>query len=71
MSPQHMILDYGRAWISAHVGVCMPMRLCAAVHAHTCALCMPLCMIAFKHAFAAQREERSTPEGIECVCVYE
>lgn len=35
MSPKHMIMDYGRVWISAHVGVCMPVRLCVQLCVHT------------------------------------
>lgn len=43
--------------------------VCAAVRAHTCGPCMPPCMIAFKHAFAVPREERSIPVGDERVRV--
>ena len=35
MSPKHKIMDYGRVWISAHVGVCMPARLCVVLRVHT------------------------------------
>lgn len=27
--------DYGRVWISAHVSVCMPVRLCVQLCVHT------------------------------------
>lgn len=53
---EHMITDYGRLWISVHVGARACMRasasVCAAVRAHTCGPRMSPCMTAFKHAFA-------------------
>lgn len=65
MSPKHMIMDYGRVWISTHVGVCMPVRLCVQLCVHTRATCLSPCMIAFKRAFAALRDEQSISAGDE------
>lgn len=52
-----------------YMWVCACKCECAAVRAHTCAPCMPPCMVAFKHAFAALREERGIPVGDERVRV--
>lgn len=39
---EHMIMDYGRLWISAHVSVCMPARLYVqpCVHTHVGYACL-------------------------------
>lgn len=62
-------------WIMADCGLVYMWACasaCAAVRAHTCGPRMPPCMIAFKHAFAFPREERSIPVGgwaCEGVCI--
>lgn len=69
MSPEHMIVDYECGLVYMRMGVCTPVPLCicvcAAVHAHTCA--RHACMVSFKHAFAALRENRGIPVGDEHV----
>lgn len=58
MSPEQMIMAYGPVWISAHVGMCTLLNLCVQPCMNTHVPCMPPCMIAFKRAFAALREEQ-------------